>query len=98
MLRGDPVRGDCCAGRRMDEALGIMGVFLLELYNPFIVYQSPKDKEGHRELPLGFLKPTEPLGYPKSLNVSTGSLTCTRNHSEKSTGCYNGATEDDSQT
>lgn len=54
ILRGDPVRGDCCAGRRMDEALGIMGVFLLELYNPFIVYQNPKDKEGYHELLLVF--------------------------------------------
>lgn len=52
MLKGDPVRGDCCAGRRMDEALGIMGVFLLEPYNPVIVYQRTKDKEGYHNLPL----------------------------------------------
>lgn len=38
MLRGDPVRGaGGYAGRRMDDALRIIGVFLLEPYNPGIV-------------------------------------------------------------
>lgn len=36
----------------MDEALGIMGVFLLEPYNPVIVYWRTKDKEGYHNLLL----------------------------------------------
>lgn len=52
MLRSDPVRGDCWAGRRMDEALGIMGVFLLDSNNPAIVYQRTTDKEGDHDLPV----------------------------------------------
>lgn len=36
----------------MDEALGIMGVFLLETYNPTIVYWKTKDKEGYHNLLL----------------------------------------------
>lgn len=66
MLRGDPVRGDCCAGRRMDEAIGIMGVFLLEPYNPVIVYQGTKDKKGVSQPPIALPKPTGLVGHPKS--------------------------------
>lgn len=76
MLRGDPVR-DCCAGRRIDEALGIMGVFLPEPYNPVIVYYNTKDKEGYHNLPLLFPKLTALLGHPKSHSVLTRSVKCT---------------------
>lgn len=49
----------------MDEALGIMGVFLLELYNPCIVYQNPKDKRGVSRAPIGFYKADRTTGTPK---------------------------------
>lgn len=79
MLRGDPVRGDCCAGRRVDEAIGIMGVFLLEPYNPVIVYQGTKDKKGVSQPPIALPKPTGLVGHPKSHAVPTRSQKCTEN-------------------
>lgn len=79
MLRGDPLRGDCCAGRRMDEALGIMGVFLLEPYNPFIVLTRDKRHRGVSQPPLALPKPSGILGHPKSHAVPTRSLKCTEN-------------------
>lgn len=79
MLKGDPVRGDCYAGRRMDSALGIMGVFLLEPYNPLIVLPVDTRQRGVSQPPFALPKPRGLLGHLKYHTVPTRSLTCTGN-------------------
>lgn len=51
MLSADLVRGDCCAGRRKRESLGMMGVLLLEHYNPVIVCSGDQRQRGVSHLP-----------------------------------------------
>lgn len=74
MLRGDPVRGDCCPGRRIDRAPGIIGVFLLKPYNPVIVSQEDKRQRGVSRPPLALPKPKGPLEPQKSHTVPAGSV------------------------
>lgn len=74
MLRGDPVRGDCCPGRRMDRAPGIIGVFLLKPYNPVIVSREDKRQRGVSRPPLALPKLKAPLQPQKCHTVPTRSV------------------------
>lgn len=88
MLRGDPVRGDCCAGRRMDGALGIIGVFLLKPYNPVIVYRGDKRQRGVSRPPFALPKLKEPLEPQKSHTVPTRSVKHTGDLTNKPLICH----------